>query len=69
MRCVGSFFQTILKSLTTGSSWSSSPLCSALHGGFRGNAATMHRLMTNHLSDSFKLLSVVTNPEQFLFSP
>ena len=42
-----------------GSEWSSSPLCSSIHGGFRGNALTLHRLMTNHLSDSFRLLSMV----------
>lgn len=43
-----------------GGDWSFSPLCSSIHGGFRGNAQNLHKLMTNHFRDSFKLLSLAS---------
>ena len=39
--------------------------CSALHGGYKGNAQNLQHLMINHFKDSFKLMLAVSNKQEF----
>ena len=44
----------------SGSSWNGGSACSSIYGGFNGNQHNLNLMMRNQLTDSFKLLLMVT---------